>query len=392
MDDLRGFGRCVTLGILLTFVGGSALAGQTTLPGRDQLLRGVPETLYSIGAYDGEPWEVFGGIRGVGFDGDGNLYVLDRTASLFKYGPAGEFVVQIAGEGRGPGEIALPSSLAVGEDGTLVVVDRAAGYHVFDSSGAFLRTIIPTIFASGDYSLLVQGDLFITGGRSVALQRGTPVGEPLVRQPLIHEDTAEVVFEAIVPTVRSAGTSDGAGRWATALRDPPPFSAALRLAAAGGGAVAVVSGTDWRIEIIKRDGTVGSDLRRPLAGRPSNPGDRRAVTAGRTPQEAPGSILERRAVSLLGDQPAVADTIPVIRDVRGDGSGILFVARETDPVGQARPSIDVVTADGRYLGTLAGQEMPAALGPDRLAAYVIADELDVQRVVVRRLPESWFGK
>jgi hypothetical protein len=36
--------------------------------------------------------------------------------------------------------------------------------------------------------------------------------------------------------------------------------------------------------------------------------------------------------------------------------------------------------------------MPLALGPGRLAVYVEKDELDVERLVVRRLPAEWFGE
>jgi len=52
--------------------------------------------------------------------------------------------------------------------------------------------------------------------------------------------------------------------------------------------------------------------------------------------------------------------------------------------------IDVLTPDGRYLGTFPAEEMamPGAFGPDGLAAFVEVDELGVQSVVVRRLPEG----
>ncbi|MCY4571996.1 MAG: hypothetical protein OXF01_04270 [Gemmatimonadetes bacterium] len=51
--------------------------------------------------------------------------------------------------------------------------------------------------------------------------------------------------------------------------------------------------------------------------------------------------------------------------------------------------IDVISADGRYVGTFPAQSgaiMFAAYGPGGLAAYVEHDELDVPTVVVKRLP------
>ena len=52
--------------------------------------------------------------------------------------------------------------------------------------------------------------------------------------------------------------------------------------------------------------------------------------------------------------------------------------------------IDVLTPDGCYLGTFPadGMSMPGAFGPDGLAAFVEVDELGVQTVMVRRLPEA----
>jgi len=50
--------------------------------------------------------------------------------------------------------------------------------------------------------------------------------------------------------------------------------------------------------------------------------------------------------------------------------------------------IDVVTADGRYVGTFATEAtaLPDAFGPDGMAAFIELDEFDVASVVVRRLP------
>ena len=50
--------------------------------------------------------------------------------------------------------------------------------------------------------------------------------------------------------------------------------------------------------------------------------------------------------------------------------------------------IDVLTMDGRYVGTYSAGavEMPAAFGPDGLVAFIETDELGVDAVVVKRLP------
>ena len=52
--------------------------------------------------------------------------------------------------------------------------------------------------------------------------------------------------------------------------------------------------------------------------------------------------------------------------------------------------IDVLTADGDYIGTFSAGTpgMPAAFGPEGLVAFIELDELDVATVVVRRLPAT----
>ena len=50
----------------------------------------------------------------------------------------------------------------------------------------------------------------------------------------------------------------------------------------------------------------------------------------------------------------------------------------------------MLSADGGYAGTFAEgvAAMPIAFGPDGLAAFVETDELDVQTIVVKRLPQG----
>ena len=69
------------------------------------------------------------------------------------------------------------------------------------------------------------------------------------------------------------------------------------------------------------------------------------------------------------------------------GRGDLVRRHGEEPGNDAGP-IDVLTMDGRDIGTYAEGEvaLPAAFGPDGLVAFIERDEFDVARVVVRRLP------
>ena len=82
--------------------------------------------------------------------------------------------------------------------------------------------------------------------------------------------------------------------------------------------------------------------------------------------------------------------VPVIAAVRVTWDGSLWVERSTEPGTDGPGAIDVLTPDGRYVGTFpTGQlEMPEAFGPDGLAAFVDTDEFDVPVITVGRLPRE----
>ena len=98
-----------------------------------------------------------------------------------------------------------------------------------------------------------------------------------------------------------------------------------------------------------------------------------------------GGSLDGLSVS-LGEE-TFYPVVPVIRELLTSWEGRIWVMRRGDEVFEDGP-IDVVTADGEYVGTYrpGATEMPHAFGPDGLAAFIELDEFDVASVVVRRLP------
>ena len=77
--------------------------------------------------------------------------------------------------------------------------------------------------------------------------------------------------------------------------------------------------------------------------------------------------------------------LSVIRDLQTSPDGMIWIRRSgVDSI--AEGPIDVLTPDGRYLGSFPSDTpMPAAFGPDGLLAFIEADDLGVQSVVVARL-------
>ena len=84
----------------------------------------------------------------------------------------------------------------------------------------------------------------------------------------------------------------------------------------------------------------------------------------------------------------VADEVPVLLDLRTTAEGRIWVQRRDEDLLSDGP-IDVLTRDGRYLGSYPAETpMPAAFGPGRLVAVLEADELGMQTVVVLRVPSA----
>lgn len=80
--------------------------------------------------------------------------------------------------------------------------------------------------------------------------------------------------------------------------------------------------------------------------------------------------------------------MPPLRSLRTSPKGTIRVRRRGDEPG-SNGTIDLITPDGRgYLGSYApgAMALPSAFGPDGLVAFIEQDDLDVQTVVVKRLP------
>ena len=88
-------------------------------------------------------------------------------------------------------------------------------------------------------------------------------------------------------------------------------------------------------------------------------------------------------------EPAYYHELSVLRHLSTTWDGSIWVCRRGDEPESDGP-IDVVTSDGRYIGTFTedATEIPDAFGPEGVAAFIEHDEFEVARVVVRRLPAA----
>jgi hypothetical protein len=419
----RPFGASLLVAGIAILSGPSLALGQelVNLPARDQNLRLTAHEVFTVGSIMGEDWEIFSRVAAVAFDGDGNLYILDADAGrVVKVGPDGRLLAVMGRKGGGPGEFQMPVGLAVTRQGEVAVFDAGSrGFTLFRPDGSFDRTVSlgmdPASLATlptGSLFPLPQGGILSAGtaGFRFATGPGGPVaappGRPITAYSL-EDGSSRTLYEAWPPPP-STSTSrtrlpGGTGTFAVGPGLPRGFEAGLHVGVLPDGALVVVDSADYRVRIVEVDGRVRRTLVRPLEPRQVTRRDQEDERARRLEQlqssggpqitvrtdqgttRMQGGEIQR----MLEEQIAgleFADVIPVVAQMGVDWAGTIWIRRAGRRVGEPGP-IDLLTQDGRYLGTLPPGELgvPHAFGPGGLAAFIVRDELDVPSVVVRRL-------
>lgn len=364
------------------------------LPARDETLRRQPATLFSVGAADGRGADVFGAVGDVGFDGAENLYVLDRlNARVVVFDSTGRFVRTFGRRGGGPGELGAPQQMAVARSGEVVVSDAGRrALVIFGRDGSARSVPYPGV------TMLIGGPILLhPQGGVVSLAMGNPASrdanafgeEVLLWLPLAGGAPRPL---ATVSTPRSRAAQGG-----VRVHAPPIFSPPFHFAVLPAGGVAVVDGAAYAVRILDPAGSPVRLLQRPISPRRVTARDRQYEMERRTRELSEGGGLRlvgpqsgalpapvRRTLAEQLRDAEFARVMPVIRRISVDAAGTLWIER-TGPALDRPGPVDLIDPQGRYLGTLAGWQVPAAFSPRGRAAYVRRDELGVERVVVVRI-------
>lgn len=395
----------MVLTVALSWIASPLAAQQVVeLPAEDRLLDADFEEVYRVGAVAGEDWETFGNVRDLAFDRAGNLYVVDiQGARIVVVNPEGGFLRQLGGVGQGPGEFDQHNTtsirIAVLSDGRTVAFDQR--FSLFGPDGEFKRTVrlrdgamifMPRLDVDrrGE-GVLATGEVRIIDS---AMLRGRADGTPtqpeyrhVMRMNLTdNEASLDTVAHAWLPPGEATGFI------------PPLIAGALPR-----GGVAYTDSSAYAIKVMGADGRLERVLTRPFVPEPvtdrirQEERERRLRGLEGDPLGA-GRAGGRRGAVMSGMTDAMRaqaqsmefyPVVPVVRGLRTSWEGRIWVQRRgEEPVSDG--PVDVLTPDGRYLGTFSadGMSMPGAFGPGGLAAFVEVDELGVQTVVVRRLPEA----
>lgn len=401
----------------------ASVAGQslTELPGRDKPLKVQTEELYSVGAMAGDEWETFSSVAAVNFDSAGNLYILDRqNFRVVKVDAQGQFQAEMGRPGEGPGELGMPLGLSVAHDGEVRIFDLGKqGFAVFDPEGNFDRTVpfpVGEVYLpSGAFLQHPKGGILDggAGGMMMSMDSGEGGSDP-GRRPLNYltlgaEVDMETVYEGWDPAFGGSNRTQTISGGSIQISAPPQraFDPELMTGVLPDGRIAVVDSTTYVVKFVKLGSGVTSRVSRPFPPREVTRRDReeekerqlteaakRTATgsggtfittggggSGQIPAAAIKQMLEERINAL-----EFSEEMPVVSGLSADWEGRLWIERTGARVGQRGP-IDVLTGDGGYLGTLESEDfkVPAAFGPAGLAAWIEKDEMDVPRVVVKRL-------
>lgn len=387
------------------------------LPEKDRALALRATPVFSVGREEGNEWEMFSRVEQVAFDRADNLYVLDGGAGrVLVFDRSGRFVRQIGKKGGGPGEFAVPLGLAVLADGTLAVSDLGRrSYSLFAADGKYLRSVsfddewMPMLSGVAAHPrggvvtpVRPAPPMQLTGG---AVRTGTVNSTPIVWQSFAEGAEPVRLFDAPQEwrTQQSASEpSPGQRRVSFRMTGPPTFSPPLNWGVLPDGGMVVSHTPGYTLKVLDGSGRVVRYVQKPMPVRKVTAQDRerererqremllsgegmRVITVGGGGGGGRPPGLSKEQVEERLREMEFAEVVPAIRRMRVDGAGRLWVERTGKVWGEQGP-IDIVTAEGRYLGTVTGQDLPDAFSSSGRAAYVQTDELGVQRVMVRQLP------
>lgn len=137
------------------------------------------DTLWRVGDRQTEPQvTTFAAVTAVQVDSANNVLVLElREGAVRVLDASGQYVRSFGRTGSGPGELRVPTSLAVGPGGRVYVYDAGtATISEFSRAYDFIRTVRPSPLVGDVRNFLVMGDrIYIAGVGRIAPLTGATI-------------------------------------------------------------------------------------------------------------------------------------------------------------------------------------------------------------------------
>ncbi|WP_420633796.1 hypothetical protein [Candidatus Palauibacter sp.] len=404
----RGVRRTRLPAIFAGALGAVGLEAQEVvdLPAEDLPLSADFELVYRIGSAAAESdWEQFSSIRNVGFDGAGNLYLLDGTgvgaaSRVVVVDAAGRHLNDFGRAGDGPGEFRTATQLVVWANGRTLVEDMMhQGYHIFGPGGGFER-MVREAAGAGMFGLAMRPGLRPERNELQAVIGTT--GRSIIRIDMSSDEVGEQVLVAAWAPPEPE-EEDNPGDAKSRFDAVWGFEPKLLFEALPSGEIAFSDSSAYVIRVADPSGAISRILRRPIRPRPATDAMRRAERERRleerrnrpetwfgTPSPEIVAVVNdvKQAWLAAAENMRFFPEIPVIEALRATWDGSLWVHRDGAGVADETGPIDVLAPDGHYVGTFAPGtlDMPDAFGPDGLVAFIETDEFDVPVITVRRIP------
>ncbi|MXW10066.1 MAG: hypothetical protein F4Z78_09580, partial [Gammaproteobacteria bacterium] len=360
----------LSIAILATLAHPLAAQEVIELPAEDLPLDADFEDIYRVGSLDGDGWDTFGRVAGVGFDGAGNLYILDTEAVRINVVDLqANLVRQFIREGEGPGEFGrntvLMAEFAVMRDGRVTVYDLGQmGFTLFDADGQFERM---ARFPGAQMSAAMIGGIQVFPGMDRVLATsevrylrmtadpGDESSEPSFRHVLSYDLSGdEVRIDSVAAGWRPPGDAEG-------------FRPVLRAGVLPSGAFVYTDSSTYAIKSAVPGGLVTRILTRPFQPRRATGRIRAAEIERRLEALAPvrgGDSFQQQMREMRRSQIEAMeffDEVPVVVDLTTSWEGTIWVLHRGDGDTEGN-RIDLISSDGRYLGTLppGSTAMPSA--------------------------------
>ena len=389
--------------------------------------------LYRVGGLNTQEWAFFGPRLEMGFDGAGNLLVLDVVNQrVLVIGPDGQLVRVVGREGEGPGEFQMSLVIAVWRDGRFAVPDMGhSAIQVFNPDGELERVVrladenVPLAATVGFRERIradpLGGGIIAQGVGGVLAHMANfanrRMGQPEDENPAGVDDRALEMLDLSGDVMTSSPILHGwraprpdvslssadAADWSrvVATTEDRHFEPGFHWDVLPDGTIAYSDSSAYAIKLARPDGAVINVLTRPSSPEAVSERIQQEMVASRL------QLLEARlargsfsAAALPPQDPEAGrrrirdrgfyHEVPVVRGVAVTWEGGLWIQRRGEDPWDDNGPIDVFSADREYLGTLrVGQpEMPAAFGPDGLVVHLERDALDVPTLVVSQLGEA----
>jgi hypothetical protein len=372
------------------------------LPATDRPLELRASPVYRVGGDLAPAWAQFINVDALAFDSAGRLFVLDRRGSrVVVLDPHGKLAFNLDGHGQGPGEFHAVTALAAFPDGSFVIRDPIRDAFIrYDANAKHLgdvRTSVEfgtpgAIAPVGRDQLVSLTQIFLLNGEPVAdlANRFGPVNNvPLQRISLSNASARLIARAWLQPRPPRPGP-----------RTPHGLAAQPHWIAALDGRVALADSITYSIDLFDANGRPTARLRRPFAPRPITSDFREWARRKEREKLLPEKGAPRVAVANVGGTAAAglsrqdveanlarmtfASHLQLIQHLQTDWAGRLWIERLPARPGGVAP-IDLVTFDGRYLGTLGTVRMPMAFGPAGLIARVRKDAFESPVITVEKI-------